>query len=485
MDLTPTAPAGEGRHGPDSEPASLTWSLWLEEALACGEEEAPPLRGSDRADVAIAGGGYTGLWTALELKRREPSLDVVLVEADVCGAGASGRNGGFVLSWWAKFGSLAKLCGTGEALRLARASARAVAEIGELCAQEGIDCHYRSAGWVWAATSPAQVGAWRPLLEQLERLGERPFLELTGEETARRTGSDRHLAGVYERTAATVQPALLARGLRRAALARGVRIFERSPVVRLERSQPPRLHTAGGAVSADRVVVATGAWAARLRELRRSVAVIASDVVATAPAPERLHALGWVDGVCISDSRMLVNYYRTTEDGRVVFGKGGGALAFAGRVGSTFDGPSPRAREVEESFRAIYPALADVPVVASWTGPIDRSLTGLPFFGRLGGRQDVLYGLGYSGNGVGPSLLGGRILASLVLETDDEWAASALAAGPSGRFPPEPVRYLGGLLVRAAVARSERAEDAGRRPGLVVGRLASLAPAGLVPTKRR
>jgi len=140
-------------------------SLWLEEALA-GAEEAPPLQGGERADVCIVGGGYTGLWTALELKRRQPSLDVVLLEAEVCGAGASGRNGGFVLSWWAKFGSLAKLCGTGEALRLARASARAVAEIGDFCAEHGIDCHYRPDGWMWTATSTAQIGAWRPLVEE-------------------------------------------------------------------------------------------------------------------------------------------------------------------------------------------------------------------------------------------------------------------------------------------------------------------------------
>jgi putative aminophosphonate oxidoreductase len=459
-------------------------SLWLAEALA-GAEEAPPLGGDERADVGIVGGGYTGLWTALELKRRQPSLDVALLEADVCGAGASGRNGGFVLSWWAKFGSLAKLCGDGEALRLARASAQAVAEIGAFCAEHGIDCHYRPDGWMWTATSPAQVGAWRPLLHQLEGLGERPFLELSAEEVARRTGSDRHLAGVFEPSAATVQPALLARGLRRVALERGVRIFERSPVLRLQRSRPPRLHTAQGSLSAERVVLATGAWSARIRELRRTVAVIASDVVATAPAPERLRACGWTDGLCISDSRMLVNYYRTTLDGRVVFGKGGGALAFAGQVGARFDGPSPRAAAVERCLRELYPGLADVPVAASWTGPIDRSLTGLPFFGRLRGRPDLLYGLGYSGNGVGPCLLGGRILASLVLDQEDEWSSLVLAGGPAGLFPPEPVRYLGGLLVRRAVEQTERAEDAGRPPNPVAARIAALAPAGLVPTKRR
>src|SRR5207248_3449563 len=127
-------------------------SLWLDEALV-GEEAAPPVVGEVSADVCIVGGGFTGLWTALCLKEREPSLDVVLVEADVCGAGASGRNGGFVLTWWAKFGTLKKVCGGDEAIRLARASAQAVDGIGAFCAEHGIDAHYRRDGWLWAATS--------------------------------------------------------------------------------------------------------------------------------------------------------------------------------------------------------------------------------------------------------------------------------------------------------------------------------------------
>src|SRR5262249_14826041 len=116
-------------------------SLWLEEALA-GEEDAPPLEGGVRADVCLCDGGYSGLWTAIRLKEHEPSLDVVLVEADLCGGGASGRNGGFVLSWWHKFASLEKLCGTEEAVRLARACELAVDEIGAFCTQDGIDAHY-------------------------------------------------------------------------------------------------------------------------------------------------------------------------------------------------------------------------------------------------------------------------------------------------------------------------------------------------------
>src|SRR5947207_4617381 len=133
-------------------------------------------------------------------------------------------------------------------------------------------------------------------------------------------------------------------------------------MTKLERSRPPRVLTAHGTVTAPKVVLALNAWAAALPELSRAVVVIASDIVATAPAPDRLHAIGWSDGVCISDSRMLVNYYRNTLDGRVVFGKGGGKLAFGGRIGTSFDGPSPRAEQVAESMRALYPSLRDLPV---------------------------------------------------------------------------------------------------------------------------
>jgi putative aminophosphonate oxidoreductase len=455
-------------------------SLWLEEALAAEDAKVVALEGPERADVCIVGGGYAGLWTALRLKELDPALDVVLVESDICGGGASGRNGGFVLSWWAKFGSLKKICGKEEALRLARVSTEAVRELGAFCAEHSIDAHYRPDGWLWAATSSAQIGAWDATVGELEEAGVSPFVRLGPAEVAHLAGAPTHLAGVLEPAAATVQPALLARGLRRVALDRGVRIYERSAMTALERGRPPAVRTARGRITAERVVLALNAWAIRLRELRRAVLVVASDVVATAPLPEPL----WAGGLSISDSRLLVNYYRSTLDGRVVFGQGGGAFAFAGRVGDVFEGPSPRAGEVAASMLSLYPSLSAVPVEKSWSGPIDRTRTGLPFFGRLGGRPDILYAVGFSGNGVGPCFVGGRILASLALDLDDEWSRAGLVRDPVGGFPPEPVRYVGGRLVRAAVARKERAEDEGRPPRRLDSWLTSLAPAGLVPTRR-
>jgi glycine/D-amino acid oxidase-like deaminating enzyme len=460
-------------------------SLWLQEALAEGFEPLPPLKGRVRADVCVVGGGYTGLWTAIGLKEADPSLDVVLLEGDICGGGASGRNGGFVLSWWAKFGSLAKRCGTAEALRLAQASADAVGAIGAFAATHGIDAGFRQNGWLWAATNQTQLGAWRSTIQTLDAAGVRPFAELHPDEAGRLGGSARHAGAVFEASGAVVHPALLAFGLRRVAVGQGAQLHERTPALSLRRAGgQTEVRTPNGAVDADRVVLATGAWAARVPEVHRRVLVLGSDMVATRPVTDRPSPLEWTDAPAISDSRLLVHYYRATQDGRLAFGKGGGTLAFGRAVGARFEGESPRRRQVEDALRWTYPALDGVAVESAWTGPIDRTRTGLPFFAELPRRRGVFVGVGYSGNGVGPSYIGGRILASMALGRSDEWSGCGLVGWPSERFPPEPFRFLGGLAVRSAIARQESAQDRSRPVGAVTAALVRLAPAGLVPTTR-
>ena len=462
---------------PSARDAPRSW--WLREALG-SEPPEPELNDRLSTDVCIVGGGFTGLWTALAIKEQEPTRDVVIVEADLCGAGASGRNGGFAMTLWHQFLGLQSICGELEALRLARASTHAVQEIGAFCRRHEIAARFRADGWLWTATNRAQLRAWERTVAAIERHGERPFEALSPAGVAARAGSARHLAGVFEPGSASLQPALLALGLRRVALQRGVRIFERSPMVGLDRSAALTVRTPRGEVRAARVVIAMNAWAGRLRELHRSFVTVASDVVLTVPVPERLRAMGLRGGLTISDSRLMVNYYRPTADGRLAFGKGGGRLVFDGRIGNSFSGPSPRAAWVTASMHALYPALADVPLAASWSGPIDRTSDGLPFFTTLG-RPDLVCGLGFSGNGVGPTVLGGRILAALALGRDDQWSGCGLVREPPRGLPPEPLRYLGGRVVQAAVARKERAQDGGRAASWIDRRLANLAPAGLVP----
>jgi putative aminophosphonate oxidoreductase len=462
-------------------------SWWLREAGAAedldgGREPSPDvvLDGERRADVCIVGGGFTGLWTALRIKEQAPDTDVVIVEADICGGGPSGRNGGFALSMWHHFAGLEQACGSVEALRLARASCDAITDIGSFCDQHGIDAHYRRDGWLWTATNEATRGAWNSTVAAIARHGERPFAELDRAELAARTGSPAHIDGVFEETAATVQPALLARGLMRAAREQGVTVYEGSPMVALERSTPLAVRTARGRVTADSVVLAMNAWSGQVRELRRAFVIVASDIVISDPAPEALYSSGWRDGLSISDSRLMVHYYRTTPDGRIALGKGGGRLAYGAHIGPSFTGTAPIEPELAARLRWLYGFLADVPMATSWTGPIDRTLDGLPFFTALG-RPDLVCGAGYSGNGVAPSVLGGRILASLALGLDDEWSQCGLVRRPPPGMPGEPARFLGGNVVRRAVARKERAEDEGWPPGALDRALARLAPAGLVP----
>jgi putative aminophosphonate oxidoreductase len=453
-------------------------SHWLKEVLP-GEEDCPALVGDVRSDIAIVGGGLVGLWTALRIKERDPGCDVVVLERDICGGGASGRNGGFVLSWWPKLASLVRLCGTSDAVAVARASEAVIDELGRYLDDHHIDGGLHRGGWLWTATSGAQMGAWEPVMRQCEQLGLHPFARISAEEVANRAGSRQHLAGVFDPAAATVQPAAVVRGLRRVAIEEGIRIFEHTHVRRLRRRRPAVLFTAAGRVRADKVVIATNAWAASMVELHSRLVVISSDVVVTAPVPERLQKIGWTGGEGITDSQMMVDYYRTTRDGRVAFGKGGWGIAIAGRVPTTFDRHPRRARLVAGDFRRYYPSLDDVPIVDHWSGPIDRTPDSLPILGHLGGREHLIYGVGWSGNGVGPSFLAGKILSALALGADDEWSRFPLVDRRQKHFPPEPVRFLGAHIVRQAIVSKERAENAGKRPLWAAEQLSKLAPAGI------
>jgi putative aminophosphonate oxidoreductase len=459
-------------------------SLWLQEALrAESGVDSQELLEETTADVCIVGGGYTGLWTALRIKELEPATEVVVIEQDICGGGPSGRNGGFALTWWSKIQTLIKRVGEEEAFRLAGASEEAVREIGAFCEREGVDAHFHEGGWLWTATAPAQVGAWESSVETAEKHGFHPYELLSAEEVQRRTGSPIHLGAAYEKTSAIVQPALLARGLRRVALGRGIRIYERTPMKELDR-ETGTVRTPSGSVRAQAVVLAVNAWATQIPELRRAVVAVSSDMVATAPMAERLEESGWTGGEAISDCRLLVHYYRPTSDGRVAFGRGGGRLAFGGRVNSNFDYNGRQTRELEEELVALLPATAGVPITHAWGGPIDRTTDGLPICGSLPGKARIVYGTGFSGNGVGPSLTIAKILASSALGRKDEWADSGLNSGVQGVFPPEPIRFVGGLVVREAVRRKESREDRNETVDPVTRALAGFAPQGFFRSTR-
>jgi glycine/D-amino acid oxidase-like deaminating enzyme len=452
-------------------------SWWLREALAAEPPEldtdaaAPPLAGEERADVAILGGGYTGLWTAIRLTELAPSARIVVVEGGICGSGASGRNGGFVTGWWDELPGLIALAGEAEAVRTAQALDATIGEMRSFVDANAIDAWWTESGFVSVSAAPAQDGAWLEATDACERVGHGDrWRPLSHEQVAAYARSPVFRDGAFMPGAATVQPAALARGLRRVALERGVVIHERTRVRRFEAGRVTTESPAGaGAVLADQIVVALNAWAAAWPQFGRRLVTWSSYVVLTEPIPDTLQAIGWTGGEGIADSRFTLHYGRTTNDGRIALGGGGGRAGLGGRIGDAFSSDEGSARRAAEGLRRWFPELADVRIEDAWGGPIDIDDSHRPWFGTLDGGR-IHFGLGYSGNGVAPSALGGRILASLALGRDDDWTSLPIV-GPNATpraFPPEPFRFVGARVFREAIGIRERAEEAGRRANPVV-----------------
>jgi glycine/D-amino acid oxidase-like deaminating enzyme len=248
-------------------------------------------------------------------------------------------------------------------------------------------------------------------------------------------------------------------------------------MVALERGRPATVRTPGGTVVADKVVLALSAWAGQVRELRRTMMPVAGHIVVTAPVGDRLSGTRFEQGELLGDSRLTVHYAQMTPAGRVVFGRGGGAVGMYGRVGTRlFDDPAMIATVTRDLHRW-FPSLADVPITHSWGGPVDRAPRHLPFVGTIGHRQNIYYGHGYSGNGVAASAYIGRILGRLALEMNDEYTNSPLAQGAPAYLPPEPLRSVGAAVVRAAATHADDDEEQGRRPDLLTRSLRRLVHA--------
>ena len=465
-------------------------SFWLREALArepptlAADVAAPPFAGHGRADIAILGGGYTGLWTALRIRELEPTARIVVLEQDLCGSGPSGRNGGFITGWWDELAGLIREFGEAEAIRTVRALDDAIASLGPWCAAHGVDAGLVEAGFLQVSAAPAQDDGWLESTDACTRLGEgERWRALSPAEVAERARSPVFRGGAFMPGAGTVQPAALARGLRRVALEQGIVIHERTTATLPGEPRggvravagPVQIATGsaegGGVLEADHVVVATNAWAAAWRPVARRLLNWSSYVVLTEPIPDRLAEIGWTGGEGIADARFTLHYGRTTADGRIALGGGGGRAGWGGRIGRAFTHDAGAARRAAEGLRRWFPSLADVRIDDAWGGPIDITDDHRPWFGtRPGGR--IHHGLGYSGNGVGPAILGGRILAALSTgrARDDEAASLPFVGnGATPRaFPPEPFRSLGARVFREATARRERTEEAGGTPPVVI-----------------
>jgi glycine/D-amino acid oxidase-like deaminating enzyme len=440
---------------------------WLEEA---GEvTPTRPLDGDATADVVIVGGGYLGMWTAWQLLELEPALDVVLLEASVCGHGPSGRNGGFCETLWWDVTTLRERSGDAQALAVCRASEGAVHGIRAWCKANEVDAWFREAPMLNVATTASQLGSWDEDVRSCAELGVAEEIVALGAEQVRAVcDSPLFLGGASHRLNATVQPARLSLGLRRRLLERGVRIHERTEVTRVEDGE---VETRVGRVRAGSSVLAANSATAGFAGFRFALAVASSHIVLTEPVPDVIEELGWTGGEAIVDCRTLVHYMRTTRDGRIVFGWGGGAMGFGGGLARRLELDPRVIEQTRESLLRFFPQLRGREITHAWGGPIDVSPTHLPIYGSRGRRH---HGFGFTGNGVGPSYLGGQILARLALDRRDELTALMIVEPGRKLFPPEPFRYVGGSLIRRALIAKDAAEDAGRRPNAATSFVASL-----------
>lgn len=438
---------------------------WWQEEVG-DPEPMPGLDDDVDADVAIVGGGYTGMWTAWFVRQLEPRARVVVVEAERCGAGPSGRNGGFVNEMWFSLATLRRRFGDAAALEVARAARDAVEGVGRWCREQGIDAWFRRGGYLQVSTAPAHDQTWQASVDACRQLGASDAcLPLSPPEVRARCDSPLFRGGALYPGAATVHPARLALGLRSRLAEKGVLLFEGTRVQRARRGgEGPVLEASGGRIRAGSVVLAAGAALAGQPELRRRLTVTSSHMVVTEPVPDVLEELGWTGGECITDSRAMVHYFRTTRDHRIAFGWGGGRVVRGARLNGRAEIDAGVVAEVERHLVRFFPALAGRRVDHAWGGPIDVSPTHLPVIGSLD-RGRVHYAFGYTGNGVGPSHLAGRILASLALGLGDAPTRLAIVDPPPVRVPPEPFRYAGGTLVRRALLRREALEERGRKPG--------------------
>ncbi|HKX76675.1 MAG TPA: FAD-binding oxidoreductase [Acidimicrobiia bacterium] len=445
-----------------------TLSLWHDTA---GDDfvPRPPLEGSTQADVAIIGAGFTGLWTAYYLATLQPDLKVVLLEAEVAGFGASGRNGGWATGEIAgNRRRMAQRHGKEPVQRLLRLMFDAVDEIAKVTAGEGIECQFAKGGILTFATNNAQFVRLQHELQHQRSwgLGEDDYRWLGPQEidaVAQVAGSQ---GALYTPHAAAIHPARLVRGLARAVEAKGVAIFEGT---RVEALEPGLVSARGGTVSAGVVLRCTEAFTRDLPGERRTYLPIYSLMVATEPlGVDFWDQMGFHRREVFNDARHLVIYGQRTADGRLAFGGRGGRYHFGSAVNASLD-RQPRVHDaVAAILRSLFPGTADARITHAWGGAvaIPRDWRPAVVFDRLRGMG---YAGGYVGEGVVASNLAARTLVDLVLSRESPLIGLPWTQHRARKWEPEPIRFLGVNAAIRLAPLADRMEAGTGRPSRFLG----------------
>jgi glycine/D-amino acid oxidase-like deaminating enzyme len=403
------------------------------------------LPGDISVDVAIAGGGFTGLWTAYYLARADPSLKIAVLEAEYPGFGASGRNGGWCSGLFPIAESvLAKRHGAEAAAAMYRELAGTVDEVGRVAAAEGIDCDFAKGGTIALARTPVQL--------KRARAGSHAGTFLDADAARAICGATDVLGGVYSPDCAALQPAKLVRGLASAVQRLGVDVYEQTRVTAFA---PGFVTTTRGTVRATHVVRALEGYTATVPGLRRTLAPVYSLMVATEPLPAEVwDRIGLARRETFTDERHMIIYGQRTADDRLAFGGRGAPYHFGSRIQGSYD----RVPAVFEALRATIRELFEIdpPIAYRWGGPLGIPRDWMPSVGLADG---LGWAGGYVGDGVAATNLAGRTLADLITGKDSEITRLPWVGHRSRRWEPEPVRWLG---INAAL-RATHLRDAWER----------------------
>ena len=436
----------------------------------------PPLAGSLHAEVAIAGAGFTGLWTAYYLLEKNPRLNVVLLESEIAGFGASGRNGGWCSSFFsASREKIARRSNLERALAMQRAMFATVDEVGRVVEKEGIDARYAKGGALAFATSEAHT---QRLLYEVEEehacgFGAQDFRWMDGEEASARVRVAAGRGALYSPHCAVLDPARLVRGLAEIVERKGARIFEQTPVRRIDANS---LVTPHGIVTADLVVRATEGYTPRLPGLKRALVPIYSLMIATEPLPDSFwDEVGWSNREALTDGRHLIIYAQRTADNRIALGGRGAPYHFGSRITDAFDREPRVFAELEAVLVRLFPAARDARITHRWGGCLGVPRDWMSSVGYEP-RTGHAWAGGYVGDGVSTTNLAGRTLADLVTGADSELSRLPWVGHRSRRWAPEPLRWAGinlGLRLGHSADVVEARTGRPSRMGALVERLTS------------
>lgn len=458
---------------PADRTAELSW--WQHDARSSvGIPVQRSLRGTLTADVAIVGGGFTGLWTALTLKERQPDLNIVLLDSYRCGDGASSRNGGNVHGYWGALPTLISIFGADKSLEAARLGTLAQAKLREFAIGKGRDVWWVEEGYLRVATSPTQVKKIKEFLDVADDLSVQTTVQRLNTSAIRELcGSPRFVEGLLFNEGATVHPARLAHALRQAVIDAGVQVFEQSPVLQVTNGSPCKVTTAQGQIIARDVVLATYTGTMALPSVAKATTLFSSFPVMSAADPEYLEKINYTVARGLADLRMFTHYFRRTRDGRILMGSGSGPLEFGSRHGSEkLRRDAASVKRAEIGLRRFFPGMRGG-VATKWGFPIEVTSDRLPYFGTMPNSR-IHFGSGYSGHGVNATVIAGECLSSLILNKRDQWTSSPFCNRERMNFPMEPFRFVGGTVVRDAIVRCEDAEDAGFNPPLLSQAISNL-----------